>query len=102
MNNLVNSIQNSLSITKPIVKHTKFNKLKMKVNNSGDKIPDACTLIQTNQCNTGKQNLEKKNRDVDKKKSLVMQKLLKLRIRHLTVFSYLLLFLIHTLIRSGK
>ena len=39
----------------------------MKVNNSGDKIPDACTLIQTNQCNTGKQNLEKKNRDADKK-----------------------------------
>ena len=60
MNDLVNSIQNSLSITKSIVKHTKFNKLKTKVNNSGDKIPDACTLIQTNQCNTGKQNLEKK------------------------------------------
>ena len=39
------------------VKNTKFNTLKMKVNNLDKKIPDATTLIYINQYNTGKQNL---------------------------------------------
>ena len=43
-----------------IIKNTKFNTLKAKVNNLEKKIPDATTLIHTNQCNTDKQNLEKK------------------------------------------
>ena len=50
------------------VKNTKFNTLKTKVNNLDKKIPDATTLIQINKCNTDKQNLhqKKKNVDVDK------------------------------------
>ena len=48
-----------------VVKNTKFNTLKTKVNNSETKIPDATTLIHINQYNKDKQNLEKK--DVDKK-----------------------------------
>ena len=48
-----------------VVKNTKFNTLKTKVNNSEMKIPDATTLIHINQYNKDKQNLEKK--DVDKK-----------------------------------
>ena len=50
-----------------VVKNTKFNTLKTKVNNSENKIPDATTLIHLNQCNTGKQNLENKIGDADKK-----------------------------------
>ena len=48
------------------VKNTKFNTLNTKVNILEKKIPDATTLIHINQCNTDKQNLEKKI-DVDKK-----------------------------------
>ena len=48
------------------VKNTKFNTLNTKVNILENKIPDATTLIHINQCNTDKQNLEKKI-DVDKK-----------------------------------
>ena len=51
-----------------VVKNTKFNTLKTKVNNLEKKIPDAATLIHINQHNTHKQNLEKKIGDVDKKK----------------------------------
>ena len=44
-----------------VVKNTKFNTLKSKVNNLEKKIPDATTLIHINQYNIEKQNLEKKN-----------------------------------------
>ena len=47
-----------------VVKNTKFNTLKTKINK---KTPDATILIYINQCNTGKQNLEKKIGDADKK-----------------------------------
>ena len=50
-----------------VVKNTQFNTLKTKVNNLEKKIPDAITLIHTNQYNTDKQNLEQKIGDVDKK-----------------------------------
>ena len=43
-----------------LVKNTKFNTLKTKVNSLEKKIPDASTLIHINQYNTNKQNLEKK------------------------------------------
>ena len=39
-----------------VVKNTKFNTLKTNVNNLDKKIPDATTLIHTNQYNTDKQN----------------------------------------------
>ena len=44
-----------------VVKNTKFNSLKTKVNKLDKKIPDATTLIHINQYNTDKHNLEKKN-----------------------------------------
>ena len=47
-------------VNKEVVKNTKFNKLNIKVNKLDEKIPDATTLIHINQCNTDKQNLEKK------------------------------------------
>ena len=50
-----------------VVKNTKFNQLKTKVNNLEKKIPGKTTLIHINQCNTDKQNVEKKYGDVDKK-----------------------------------
>ena len=50
-----------------LVKSTKSNALKTKVNRLEKKIPDATTLIHINQYNIGKQNLEKKIGDVDKK-----------------------------------
>ena len=50
-----------------VVKNTKFNTLKTKVNNLEKKISDATTLIHINQYNTDKQSLEKKIEDVDKK-----------------------------------
>ena len=43
-----------------VVKNTKFNTLKTKVNNLVKKIPDATTLIHINQYKTDKQNLERK------------------------------------------
>ena len=43
-----------------VVKNTKFNTLKTKVNNLEKKIPDATTLIHINQYNTDKQNFLKK------------------------------------------
>ena len=42
-----------------VVKNTKFNTLKTKVNDLENKIPDASTLIWLNQYNTDKQNLGK-------------------------------------------
>ena len=50
-----------------VIKNTKFNTLKTKVNNLEKKILDATTLIHINQYNTDKQNLEKNIGDVDKK-----------------------------------
>ena len=50
-----------------VVKITKFNALKTRVNNLDKRVSDATTLIHINQYSTDKQNLEKKNRDVDKK-----------------------------------
>ena len=50
-----------------IVKNTKFNTLKTKVNSLEKKIPEATTLIHINQNNTDKQNLEKKIEDIDNK-----------------------------------
>ena len=44
-----------------VLKNTKFNTLKTKVNSLEKKIPDATILIHINQYNTDKQNLEKKN-----------------------------------------
>ena len=43
-----------------VVKNTKSNTLKTKVNNFEKKIPDATTFIYINQYNTDKQNLDKK------------------------------------------
>ena len=42
-----------------VFKKTKFNTIKTKVNNLEKRIPDAATSVYINQCNTGKQNLEK-------------------------------------------
>ena len=50
-----------------VVKNIKFNTLKTKLDNIDKKIPDATTLIHISQYGTGKQNLEKKIKDVDKK-----------------------------------
>ena len=50
-----------------VVKNTKFDKLKTKLNNLEKKIPDATTIIHINQYNTDKQNLEKKIGDVNEK-----------------------------------
>ena len=54
-------------VSKKVVKNTKFNILKTKVNELDKKFPDATTLIHINQYNTDKQNLEKQIEDVDKK-----------------------------------
>ena len=68
-----------------VVKNTKFNTLKTKVNNLEKKIPDATTLIYINQYNTDKQNLDMKIGDVDKKipdtSGLVTTTVLKTKIR---------------------
>ena len=48
-------------VREEVVKYNEFNTLNMKVNNLEKTIPDATTLIQTNQYNSEKQNLEKKN-----------------------------------------
>ena len=57
----------SYAVDNEVVKNTKFDPLKLKVNNLEKKIPDATTLIHINQHNTDKQNLEKKIGDVGKK-----------------------------------
>ena len=43
-----------------VVKNTKFNTIKIKVNNLEKKIPDRTTLIHINQHNSDKQNSEKR------------------------------------------
>ena len=48
-----------------VVKNTKFNTLMIVVNHLDKKISDATNLIHVNQYSTDKQNLEKKNGDVD-------------------------------------
>ena len=50
-----------------VVKNTKFDTLKAKLNSLEKKIPDATTLIHISQYNTNKQNLEKKILDVRRK-----------------------------------
>ena len=50
-----------------IVKNTKFSTLKTKITKLEQKILDATTLIRINQYNSDKQNLERKNGDVDQK-----------------------------------
>ena len=50
-----------------IIKNTKFNSLKAKVNNLEQKITDTATLIQINQYNTDKQKLDKGIENVEKK-----------------------------------
>ena len=50
-----------------VIKNTKFNTLRTKVNDLEKKISDATTLIHINQYNADKQNLERKTGDVDKK-----------------------------------
>ena len=57
----------SYVVDNELVKNTKFNTLKTKVNNLDKKIPDVTTLIRRNQYNTDKQNIEKKIRNTDKK-----------------------------------
>ena len=50
-----------------VVKNTKYNTLKTKVNYLDKKIPDATTLIHINQYNTDEQNLAKQIEDATKK-----------------------------------
>ena len=47
------------AVDNEVVKSTKFNTLKTKVNNLEKKTLDVATFIHINQCNTGEQNLEK-------------------------------------------
>ena len=53
-------------VANEVVKNTKFNALKTKVNTLEKKIHDATTLIHINQYNTEKQKLKKKIGDIDK------------------------------------
>ena len=53
-------------MTNEIVKNTKFNTLKTKVNELVKNITEATILIDINQYNIDKQHLEKKIGDVDK------------------------------------
>ena len=50
-----------------VIKNTKFNALKTKVNNLDEKIPDATILIHTYQYKTDQQNQRKEISDVDKR-----------------------------------
>ena len=47
-------------MSKEVVKKTVYNTINAKVNDLEKKIPDVSNLIQTNQYNTDKQNLENK------------------------------------------
>ena len=49
-----------------VIKNTKFNRMKTKVNSLEKKFLDATTLIHKNQYNSDKQNLEKKIEDVER------------------------------------
>ena len=57
----------SHAVKNEVVKNTKFNKLKTKINKLHKKIPDVTTVIHINQYSTEKQNFEKNIRDVYKK-----------------------------------
>ena len=57
-------------VANEVVKNTKFNAVKTKVNTLEKKIHDATTLIHINQYNTEKQNLKKKMGDIDKNTSV--------------------------------
>ena len=59
-NPVFQSLGDSDLVNNEILKKTKFNTLKTKVNNFENKIPDAATLIYTNQYNRDKQNVGKK------------------------------------------
>ena len=50
-----------------VVKNTKFNKIKTKVNKLDEKMLDTTTLTHINQYNGDKQNFQKKTGDADKK-----------------------------------
>ena len=54
------------AVNNEVVKDTKFNAIKRKVNNLEKGIPDETTLIHINQYNVDKQNLEK-NGNIEKK-----------------------------------
>ena len=58
------------AVDNEVVKNTKFNTLKTKVNILEKKIPDATTLFPIDQYNTDKQNLQKNVGEVDKKKQM--------------------------------
>ena len=55
-------------VANEVVKNTKFNTLKTKINSLEKKIPDATTLIHINQYNTDKPNLEKEMEMLIKKR----------------------------------
>ena len=57
---LVNMKKLSDVVGNAVVKNTKFNTLKRKVNSLEEKISDATILIYINQYNTDKQNFEEK------------------------------------------
>ena len=57
----VGNLKKLSDVDNEVVKNTKFNTPKAKVNNLENKIPDATTLIHINQYKTDKQSLEKKN-----------------------------------------
>ena len=61
LNKLIDVVKNE------VVKNTKFNTLKTKVNKLDKKFPDVTTLIHINGYNMDKKNLEKKNGHIDKK-----------------------------------
>ena len=60
------------AVKNEVVKSIKFNALETKVKKLDIKIPDATTLIHINQYNTDKENLEKKNGDIDKKYQILV------------------------------
>ena len=55
------------TVENEVVKNTRFNTLKTKVNNLHKNFHDATTLIHINQYDADKQNLEKKVGNIDKK-----------------------------------
>ena len=65
-------------VDKKVVKNTKFIILKTKVNKVDKQVPNLTTLIDTNQYNTDKQNLQKKTGGIDKKSQTLVDYLLQL------------------------
>ena len=58
----IDTKKSSNVVDNEVVKNTKFNTLKTKVNKTDKKIPNVTTLIHINQYKTDKQNLEKEER----------------------------------------